>query len=131
MAESSLIKKLGIKPGQKMLIMNMPEGYMQTLGNLPKGAEIQTKAEGVFDFVQVFMHNKADIDNYATTAIQVLRPGGLLWFSYPKKSSKVKTDITRDIGWESVKSVGWRPVTQIAIDETWSALRFRPENEVR
>jgi hypothetical protein len=130
MAETSLIKKLGIKPGQKILIMNAPEGYIQTLGSLPENAEVQTSAEGKFDFVQVFVQNKADVDNYATTAMQALKSGGLLWFSYPKKSSKVKTDITRDIGWESVKNVGWRPVTQIAIDEMWSALRFRPESEV-
>lgn len=89
MAESSLIKKLGIKPGQKILILNAPEGYMQTLGTLPEGAETETKAEGKYDFVLVFVHNKADVDNYATTAIQPLKPGGLLWFSYPKKSSKV------------------------------------------
>jgi hypothetical protein len=130
MAETSLIKKLGMKPGQKILILNAPEGYIQTLGTLPENAEVQMRVEGKFDFVQVFVHNKADVDNYAVMAIQVLKSGGLLWFSYPKKSSKVKTDITRDIGWEAPKSVGWRPVTQIAIDETWSALRFRPESEV-
>jgi hypothetical protein len=131
MAESQLIKKLGIKPGQKMLILNAPEAYMHLLGTLPEGAEVKTRAEGTFDFVQAFMYNKADVESYAMAAMQALKPGGLLWFTYPKKTSSIKTDITRDNGWEEVMNAGIRPVTQIAIDETWSALRFRPTDEVK
>ncbi len=133
MAESSLIKKLGIKPRQKILIMNAPDGYMQTLGTLPEGAEVKTSAKGTsnFDCVQLFVYNKADIDTHAMTVMQALKPRGLLWFAYPKKSSKVKTDITRDIGWEGLMSMGIRPVTLISIDDTWSALRFRPVSEVK
>jgi hypothetical protein len=131
MAESSLVKKLGMKAGQEMLIMNAPEGYMQMLAVLPEGARVKTSAEGTFDFVQVFVYNQADIDGNVTTAIQALKPGGLLWFAYPKKSSGVKTNITRDIGWEGLMAAGMRPVTQIAIDDTWSALRFRPTSEVK
>jgi hypothetical protein len=131
MAESPLIKKLGIKPGQKMLILNAPEGYMQALGTLPAGAKVKTSAGGAFDFVQLFVRNKADIDNHAATAMRSLKLGGLLWFTYPKKSSGIKTDITRDTGWDALMAAGIRPVTQIAIDETWSALRFRPTNEVK
>ena len=63
--------------------------------------------------------------------MQAVKAGGLLWFTYPKKTAKIKADITRDTGWESVRAAGWRPVTQIAIDETWSALRLRPESEVK
>jgi hypothetical protein len=131
MTEGSLVKKLGIKPGQKMLILNAPEGYIQTLGTLPAGNEVKTAAEGTFDFVQLFVRNKADIDNHAATAMHSLKPGGLLWFTYPKKSSNIKTDITRDIGWDALMAAGIRPVTQIAIDDTWSALRFRPTSEVK
>jgi hypothetical protein len=133
MPDTPLIKKLGIKPGQKMLILNAPQDYLQQLETLPEGVQVKIAAEepGTFDFVQLFVQNKSDIDNQAGTAIEALKDGGLLWFTYPKKSSKVKTDITRDHGWESVRSIGWRPVTQIAIDETWSALRYRPESEVK
>ncbi len=131
MADTSLTKKLGIKPEQKLLILNAPDGYLATLGTLPEGAEVKTNADGTFDLVQVFLYNKADVDNYGPMAIQAVKQGGLLWFTYPKKTSKIKSDITRDIGWESVRTMDWRPVTQIAIDETWSALRFRPESEVK
>jgi hypothetical protein len=131
MAGSSLVKKLGIKPGQKMLLLNAPEDYIHLLGTLPDGTEVKTKAAGIFDFVQAFMYNKADIESYANKAIHSLKPGGLLWFTYPKKTSNIKTDITRDTGWEEVIKSGIRPVTQIAIDEAWSALRFRPTDEVK
>jgi len=53
-----------------------------------------------------------------------------LWISYPKRSSKVETDITRDVGWDVVYKAGLEGVTQIAIDDTWSALRFRPADRV-
>ena len=131
MAENSLVKKLGVKPGQKMLILNAPEGYLHLLEPLPEGAEVQTSAEGTFDFVQAFVYNKADVETYGGVAMRALKPGGLLWFTYPKKTSSIKTDITRDIGWEEVIKEGIRPVTQIAIDDTWSALRFRPTSEVK
>lgn len=131
MAESRLAQKLGIKSDQKILIMNAPEGYLTALGMLPASTEVKPDIEDGFEFVQVDVSNKADIDKHAETAIEALKHGGMLWFSYPKKTSKVKTDITRDIGWETLKDAGWRPVFQIAIDETWSALRLRPINEVK
>ncbi len=77
------------------------------------------------------MRSKADIDNFGARAIATLKTGGLLWFTYPKKSSKVQTDITRDVGWNSLSAAGLRPVTQIAVDDIWSALRFRPEADVK
>ena len=129
--ETPLIKKLGIKPGQKLLIMNSPEGYLPKLVPLPEGTGVETGGHGPFDFVQVFVSGKGDVEAYASKAIQALKPGGLLWFSYPKKSSAIKTDISRDIGWEPVYTAGFRPVTQVAIDTTWSALRFRPRTEVK
>ena len=96
--ETPLIKKLGIKPGQKLLVINSPETYLHELAPLPEGTAVETSGHGPFDFVQVFVSEKGDVDAYASKAIQALKPGGLLWFSYPKKSSAIKTDISRDIG---------------------------------
>jgi hypothetical protein len=107
--------------------------YLRLAGLKTQGpkAEVKTKAAGTFDFVQAFMYNKAVVESYAAVAMRALKPGGLLWFTYPKKTSSIKTDITRDTGWEEVIKSGIRPVTQIAIDESWSALRFRPTDEVK
>lgn len=131
MPDTSLIKKLGIKPKQRIIILNAPQGYREQLGTLPSDVELVTTLDGTFDLVHVFVKNKAEVDRYAPMAIQAVKAGGLLWISYPKKSSKVTTDITRDTGWDVVWHAEWRPVTQIAIDEVWSALRFRPISEVK
>ncbi len=131
MAERPVADKLKVKPGQKLLILNAPDGYLQTLGTLSQGVEVKTSAGGTFDFVQVFVRSKADVDNSAKTALQALKPGGLLWFTYPKKSSKIKTDISRDEGWDAVRKLGMEGIALIAIDDTWSAMRFRPTSDVK
>ncbi len=131
MASKSVSAKLGIKAGYSILIVNAPDRYEETLGELPEGVSVESTAEGPFDMIQTFVRDKADVDDLAAGAIDALKPGGLLWFAYPKKSSKVKTDISRDSGWESLAREGLRPVTQVSIDDTWSALRFRSVSEVR
>src|SRR6266516_1999349 len=70
MAENSPVKKLGVKPSQKMLILNAPEGYLHLLEPLPEGVEVKTSAEGTFDFVQAFVYNKADVDTYGKMAMR-------------------------------------------------------------
>ena len=131
MPDTTLIKKLGIKPKQRIMILNAPQGYHEQLGTLPSDVELVTTLNGTFDLVHVFVKNKAEVDHYAPMAIKAVKAGGLLWMSYAKKSSKVTTDITRDIGWDAVLDAGWRPVTLISIDEVWSAFRFRPISEVK
>ncbi len=64
------------------------------------------------------------------TAVSAVKHDGLLWISYPKRSSKVETDITRDVGWEAVTQAGLRAVTQVSINDVWSALRFRPVDRI-
>lgn len=131
MAETSLVKKLVIKPGYRLLILNAPDGYTDLLGELPEGAAIDTTANGQYDLVQLFVKSKADLNAHAPNAIAAVKSGGLLWFTYPKKTSAIKTDINRDEGWEVVLKAGWDPVTQIAIDATWSALRFKPTGDIK
>jgi len=133
MAETPLAKKLGIKPGHKLLILDAPSGYQELLGTLPERAEIFTTAQAstTYDLVQLFVRNVADLNTHAGAAISAVKPNGLLWISYPKKSGKIKTDISRDVGWDAVRKAGWDGVTLIAIDETWSALRLRPLADIK
>ena len=130
MNSTDLIKKLRIQPGQRILVLNAPEGYLSDLSWLPEGVELRQKPEGTFDFVQVFVKSVAELSEHAPNAIKAVKYDGLLWFCYPKQSSKIKTDINRDTGWTIVRQAGLRPVTQVAIDDTWSALRFRPIEHV-
>jgi hypothetical protein len=131
MAEKTLTQKLGIKPGYKLLVLNAPEGIMDALHPLPEGATLETTAGEGFDAVLAFVHHKADIDAFASMAAKSAKYDGLLWFAYPKQSSKVKTDIHRDVGWDAVNGLGFAGVAQVAVNETWAATRFRPADAVK
>ena len=101
------------------------------LGELPEGVDLKTSADGQFDVVQAFVHSKADVDTLGPVAIAALKPGGHLWFAHPKKSSKIKTDVSRDVGWDVVRAAGLEGIASIAIDATWSGVRFRPSADVK
>jgi hypothetical protein len=132
MAETSIVKRLGIRPGYKLLILNAPDGYVDTIGTLPEGVQLHTSADGgKYDLVQTFTSSKADVDRLAPTALVALKDGGLLWFAYPKKTSKIKTDINRDVGWDVVNNAGMEGVAIISLDDTWSSLRFRPSQDIK
>jgi hypothetical protein len=130
MAKAKLAKKLRIQPGQRMLILNSPRGFLESLGDLPEGVSISESPEGKFGFVHLFVRNSAQLSDKVPAAIEAVEYDGLLWISYPKRSSKVETDLTRDILWELMTDTGLRPVTQVSIDDVWSALRFRPAERV-
>jgi hypothetical protein len=126
MPDTPLVKKLVIRPHYRLLLIDEPEGYRAYLGTLPEGVEVFRQGDGPFDLVHLFVQQKAELEDKAPAAIQAVKPDGLLWISYPKKTSKVSSDLLREVMWEVVLKFGWQAVTQISIDDTWSALRFRP-----
>ena len=126
MAESALARKLLIRPGSSVLLLDAPDGYVERLQPLPEGVRVSDADGGQHDVVQLFARTKADVDRQAGVALAALKSGGVLWASFPKGSSKVQTDLTRDRGWDAFWDAGWRIVTVVSLDETWSAGRFRP-----
>src|SRR5690606_18459382 len=126
MANSALVKKLQIKPNQRMVVVNAPAGYLEDLGSLPAGVELSTRPEGQYDAVQLFVQNRAQLEELFPAALRALKEDGLFWIAYPKQSSAMETDLNRDEGWEAVYKAGLRAVSSVAIDDTWSAVRLRP-----
>lgn len=131
MAEKTLAQKLGIKPGYRLLVMNAPEGFSERLQPLPEDASLETTPGKNFDAVLVFVRSKAEIDAYAPAAAGAIRFDGLLWFAYPKRTAKIPTDIHRDVGWDALDGLGFMGIAQVAVDDTWSATRFRPMEKVK
>ena len=131
-APSPLLKKLRIQPDQRLLVLNAPSGYVASLGELPEGAQLseQPDPQAEYEFCHVFAKNSSELADLVPIAVQAVQYDGLLWISYPKKSSKVETDLSRDKLWELPGGAGLRPVTQVSIDKTWSAIRFRPNEKV-
>jgi hypothetical protein len=127
MAESSLAKKLAIKPRNTVRVIDAPQGYEHLLGDLPEGARELDNGDGQADVVLVFGESRATLERTLPTAITKVHPGGVFWAAYPKGG---KSDLSREIMWKLFEPYLWRPVSQIAIDDTWSALRFRPAADV-
>jgi hypothetical protein len=120
-----------MQPGQRVLIVNAPEGYLASLGELPEGVVVSETPEGKFDFVHLFVRDSGQLAALLPAAVEAAEYDGLFWISYPKKSSKVKTDLSRDLFWDlEAAGTSLRPVTQVSVDEVWSALRFRPAERV-
>lgn len=126
---AGLVKKLQIREGQGVAVMFVPEGYRPTLVAALDGATITDAQQP--DAVIAFVTTRADSVPRATGAFERVAPGGLVWIAYPKKTGGVATDTNRGILWADLGSTGWRPVRQVAIDDTWSAIRFRPQAEVQ
>lgn len=76
--------------------------------------------------MQVFVRNKAELDKIAPRAIRALKPESILWISFPKGSSKIQTDLTRDKGWDMLQKADLKWINLISVNETWSAFSLRP-----
>ena len=123
MPESALAKKMKLRPGVRAAIIHAPEKY---LDQLKHDSEVSQKLSGKFDWVQIFAKNKEELDSLAPKAANALKPESILWLSFPKGSSKIQTDLTRDKGWEVLQSLDLKWVTLISADENWSAFALRP-----
>jgi hypothetical protein len=131
MSDSGLAKKLLLKPGLTFLLLNAPEGYGTSIA--AESEQVQygaNKGDGAFDLVQIFVRDREQLQTEFDSAALALKERGVLWVTYPKQSGSITSDLNRDSLSSIVQTKGWQPVTQIAIDETWSALRVRPESEV-
>ena len=124
-SENPLLKKLRLSAGMRTAIVNAPEGYIESL-NLPNGINLTAGVDEQADFVQFFVRDSAELAQLGLPDLDKLKPDCILWFCYPKLSSGVKSDLTRDAGWQILTDAGWRGVASIAIDDTWSGVRFRP-----
>jgi len=110
-------------------VLNAPEGYLAHLTAELAGIAVAT-GPAATDAVLLFVQSLEEATGQAPGAMHSVPPGGLMWIAYPKGTSKVKTDVNRDRLWEALVPTGWRPVRQVALDDVWSAIRFRPAHEV-
>ena len=127
MTESNpLAKKLQIRPGTNFLLLNAPASMQDYLSPLPEGATWMQTGGGLPDVVLVFVLNSGELAEWLPRALAHVGPTTILWMAYPKGSSKVPTDLTRDRGWTPLHSAGYEGIAQVAVDATWAATRFRP-----
>ena len=122
MSQKSVAEKLGVKKGQRVLIL-APAGYSP--GTLPPDARLITKRDGKAYLVQVFVSSMDELKQTPPSLKAALNPNTPLWVSYPKGTSKIKTDVNRDIIREYASTVGFEAAALFAVDQTWCALRLK------
>lgn len=119
-----LAKKLGIKDGFHLKLINAPEYYFDLFTDLPAKLFIENGDSKKLDFIHFFTKEK---DKYETLLPQLqpqLKPAGMIWVSWPKKASKVSTDITEDIIRSYALQIGLVDIKVCAVDEIWSGLKL-------
>ncbi len=125
-----LAKKLQIKSGMDVLVINAPEGYVDRLRADYSEGEVHALDErpggkGHFDCVHLFVRDSGELESFYNTAHAAMRPDTIFWISYPKMSSAIKSDLNRDTLHVRIISDGWQGVRQVSLDDTWSALRYK------
>ena len=121
---TSLAKKLGLKSQLKLLMVNAPEEYASWLGELPAGVKLVSKAKPPIEAAHVFTTESAFLDATLSRLRNELKQDGFVWVSWPKKSSKVTTDITEDTIREIAIPLGFVDVKVCAVSEVWSGLKL-------
>ena len=121
----SLVEKLGIKAVMNAAIISAPANYSETLGALPYGLKIKRSiAHGDFDFIQFFATSLTELANSIDTLKRAMKQTGMLWISWPKKSSGIVTDLNENIIRNFVLEHGLVDIKVCAVDEVWSGLKF-------
>jgi len=119
-----VLKKLKIAEDARIALFRVPEPLTALFQNL-------TQADQDPNVVFAFAENRADLHDLAPQIIPLYQRGNALWVAYPKKSGSIKSDMSRDAGWEPLNDADLLPVMQIALDDDWSALRWRYRDEIK
>lgn len=125
---SAVFKKMNLKDQDEVVVLNAPESFDSELAALPEEVAVRRDLEAVerVDFALAFVTKQEEVDRLARAVAAKAQGDALVWFAYPKASSKRYTcEFNRDTGWDELGRLGFEPVRQVAVDEDWSALRFR------
>jgi hypothetical protein len=126
-----LAKKLGIKEGTRMFLVDAPTDYDELVDPLPPGVARAASVDARTDLVHVFASSKAKLARHLAAAMKKMRPDCAIWISWPKKSSGVATEITEDTIREVALPMGLVDVKVCAVDETWSGLKLVVRKSLR
>src|SRR5882757_6658244 len=124
---TTVFDKLNLKSQKEILVLNAPASFERELDGL-KGVLVNRQVEKVkgFEFALVFATKQTEVNRLTKALATKAQGDAILWFAYPKGTSKkYKCDFNRDNGWEALRKLGFDTVRQVAIDDDWSALRFR------
>jgi hypothetical protein len=124
---ATTFQKLNLKDQREILVLNAPKSFEHELDQLT-GVTIKRDLSSVtqVEFALAFVTLQTEVDGIATQLVVHCEGDAIVWFAYPKQTSKrFRCDFNRDTGWDILRSAGFDTVRAVAIDDDWSALRFR------
>lgn len=121
----TLAHRLGVRPGDRLLVLNAPERYLRLLEPPPDVQIDLGPIEGAeYDSVHLFALDRGTVDREVHPILKTLSPAAAVWVCYPQRGGTIITDLGPDRGWDVLVDDGWRPAAQVPIDSDWAALRF-------
>ena len=130
----NLVKKLNYKGQKRIAVLNAEKKFISSISGDLKDVVIDQKIDPryPYEFIVLFVKTQAEVEMFAPMTLHNLIADGILWFCYPKKTSKIfKSDIDRDHGWKILNDSGLLGSRLVAIDTDWSALRFRNKKFIK
>lgn len=130
---TSIAQKFRIKEDYKLLVLNQPPDFKSQMAPLPQGSRILNNSK-TFDQIHWFVQNKAQMEEELDSVLERLKPNVVCWIYYPKGSSKIQTDLTRDKGWDKLlKHTELQWVSLVSFNDTWSAfgMRLKTETDIK
>jgi hypothetical protein len=119
-----LFKKLGIQPGSRVKTGNAPSDYLALLAPIPDGARISSRLRAPVDIWHLFVTSRSKLEAQLGRCQSEITQSGMVWVSWPKKASGVRSDVTEDVVREVALPLGFVDVKVCAVDEVWSGLKL-------
>jgi hypothetical protein len=123
-----VLRKLNYKGYKRIAVINSEESLFKAISEELKDVITDREIDQryAYDFMIIFVQTIKEVNDYSPAALHNLAADGVLWFCYPKKSSKMySSELERDRGWKTLNDLGFYGIRMIAVDENWSAMRFR------
>lgn len=126
-----LVRKLGFRPGMRAHFVSAPGGFAALVGDLPDGVRVLARPAPDLDLAVLFVVERRELERRLPGLHDKLAPAGMVWVAWPKRASRVPTDLTEDVVREVALARGLVDVKVCAIDETWSGLKLVIRRELR
>lgn len=130
-SQTPLVKKLGLKEGNQFYVSGSPIDYSALLGGLPDQVVQKSRLGKNLDFIHYFTKSQKDLEAFIPKALNSIKRDGMVWISWPKKSSKIISDINEDTVRSVALPIGLVDVKVCAIDDIWSGLKLVIRKELR
>lgn len=124
--DAAILKKLRVSPSARKLVVNAPPEIRPLVAEMGCDTEYDAGEAGKYDFVQVFGANQEELVNLLQRIAGAGKYDAVFWACYPKGGGRIKGDLKREAVWAALELISLRAVSQVALDDTWSALRGRP-----